>query len=104
MSFGVASCYLLPWHGLLLLPGVGGGVMAVMGEVPMGRNSGSCRPPHPFSCLVAPTPSSCFPSVLEPLPSVVVQGVLQGLYGFNATIAEAQPEAAHHPAPMPPTP
>ena len=70
----------------------------------MGRNSGSCRPPHPFSCLVAPTPSSCFPSVLEPLPSVVVQGVLQGLYGFNASIAEAQPEAARHPAALPPTP
>uniref|UniRef100_A0A4W2GLW3 Sorting nexin 22 n=1 Tax=Bos indicus x Bos taurus TaxID=30522 RepID=A0A4W2GLW3_BOBOX len=48
-------------------------------------------------------PYICTPSP-EPLPSVVVQGVLQGLYGFNATIAEAQPEAARHPAPMPPTP
>ena len=26
----MANCYLLPWHGLLLFPGVGGGVVAVM--------------------------------------------------------------------------
>uniref|UniRef100_A0AC11B639 Sorting nexin 22 n=1 Tax=Ovis aries TaxID=9940 RepID=A0AC11B639_SHEEP len=48
-------------------------------------------------------PYICIPSP-EPLPNVVVHGVLQGLYGFNASIAEAQPEAARHPAPMPPTP
>lgn len=70
----------------------------------MDRNSGSCRPPHTFSYLVAPTPSSCFPSVPEPLPNMVVLGVLQGLYGFNASTAEAQPEAACHPAPVPPMP
>uniref|UniRef100_A0A8C6FPQ7 Sorting nexin 22 n=1 Tax=Moschus moschiferus TaxID=68415 RepID=A0A8C6FPQ7_MOSMO len=63
-----------------------------------------CRPPHAFSCLVGPTPSSCFPSVPEPLPNMVVYGVLQGLYGFDASVAEAQPEAARHPAPVPPTP
>ncbi|KAB0343521.1 sorting nexin-22 [Muntiacus reevesi] len=48
-------------------------------------------------------PYICIPSP-EPLPNMVVLGVLQGLYGFNASTAEAQPEAACHPAPMPPTP
>ncbi|XP_052043938.1 sorting nexin-22 isoform X2 [Apodemus sylvaticus] len=42
----------------------------------------------------------------EPLPEVVVAGVLQGLYGFSISPAPAlprpapaQPEAKHHPAP-----
>ncbi|KAB0406125.1 hypothetical protein E2I00_018587, partial [Balaenoptera physalus] len=40
----------------------------------------------------------------KPLPNVVVNGVLQGLYGFSASTAKAQPEAACHPAPVPPMP
>ncbi|XP_043327640.1 sorting nexin-22 isoform X2 [Cervus elaphus] len=48
-------------------------------------------------------PYICIPSP-EPLPNMVVLGVLQGLYGFNASTAEAQPEAACHPAPVPPMP
>ncbi|XP_048188807.1 sorting nexin-22 isoform X3 [Perognathus longimembris pacificus] len=38
----------------------------------------------------------------EPLPEVVVTGVLQGLYGFGASSAAAQPEADCHPDPPPP--
>ncbi|XP_007166054.1 sorting nexin-22 isoform X3 [Balaenoptera acutorostrata] len=48
-------------------------------------------------------PYICIPSP-EPLPNVVVNGVLQGLYGFSASTAKAQPEAACHPAPVPPMP
>ncbi|XP_032273652.1 sorting nexin-22 isoform X2 [Halichoerus grypus] len=40
----------------------------------------------------------------EPLPNVVVNGVLQGLYGCSNGPAEAQPEASCHPAPLPPMP
>ncbi|XP_032720633.1 sorting nexin-22 isoform X3 [Lontra canadensis] len=47
-------------------------------------------------------PYICSPSS-EPLPNVVVNGVLQGLYGFNRP-AEAQPEASCHPAPLPTMP
>ncbi|XP_014448769.1 sorting nexin-22 [Tupaia chinensis] len=38
----------------------------------------------------------------EPLPNVVVSGVLQGLYGFSP--APAEPGAACHPAPLQPMP
>nr|XP_030734829.1 sorting nexin-22 isoform X3 [Globicephala melas] len=48
-------------------------------------------------------PYICIPSP-EPLPNVVVNGVLQGLYSFSASTAKAQPEAACHPAPVPPMP
>ncbi|XP_028637291.1 sorting nexin-22 isoform X2 [Grammomys surdaster] len=39
----------------------------------------------------------------EPLPEVVVDGVLQGLYGFSISPGPAQPEGNGHPAlsPMP---
>ncbi|XP_076781470.1 sorting nexin-22 isoform X2 [Arvicanthis niloticus] len=37
----------------------------------------------------------------EPLPEVVVDGVLQGLYGFSTSPAPAQPEANRHSAPSP---
>ncbi|XP_076984294.1 sorting nexin-22 isoform X2 [Tamandua tetradactyla] len=37
----------------------------------------------------------------EPLPNVVVNGVLQGLYGFNVSPIKAQSTAACHPAPLP---
>ncbi|NP_001093648.1 sorting nexin-22 isoform X4 [Equus asinus] len=37
----------------------------------------------------------------EPLPDVVVNGVLQGLYGFSTSPARAQPEVPCHPAPPP---
>ncbi|KAF3830599.1 hypothetical protein GH733_004418 [Mirounga leonina] len=40
----------------------------------------------------------------ELLPNVVVNGVLQGLYGCSNGPAEAQPEASCHPAPLPPMP
>ncbi|KAM9586161.1 sorting nexin-22 isoform 3-T3 [Trichechus inunguis] len=40
----------------------------------------------------------------EPLPSVVVNGVLQGFYGFSISPSKAQPVAACHPAPLPPAP
>ncbi|XP_045396869.1 sorting nexin-22 isoform X2 [Lemur catta] len=40
----------------------------------------------------------------ELLPNVVVNGVLQGLYGFSISPAEDQPKAASHPAPLPPMP
>nr|XP_025739811.1 sorting nexin-22 isoform X2 [Callorhinus ursinus] len=42
-------------------------------------------------------PYICSPSP-EPLPNVVVNGVLQGLYGFSNRPAEAQGEASCHPA------
>ncbi|XP_032198717.1 sorting nexin-22 isoform X3 [Mustela erminea] len=48
-------------------------------------------------------PYICSPSS-EPLPNVVVNGVLQGLYGFSNRPAEAQPEASCHPAPLPTMP
>ncbi|EPY81744.1 sorting nexin-1 isoform 1 [Camelus ferus] len=48
-------------------------------------------------------PYICIPSP-EPLPSVVVSGVLQGVYGLSASTATAQPEAACPPAPVPPMP
>ncbi|XP_037689658.1 sorting nexin-22 [Choloepus didactylus] len=37
----------------------------------------------------------------EPLPSVVVNGVLQGLYSFSISPIKAQPTAACHSAPLP---
>ncbi|KAF5925367.1 hypothetical protein HPG69_001811 [Diceros bicornis minor] len=37
----------------------------------------------------------------EPLPDVVVNGVLEGLYGFSTSTAKAQPETPYHPAPPP---
>ncbi|KAM5291686.1 sorting nexin-22 [Ctenodactylus gundi] len=40
-------------------------------------------------------PYICSPSP-EHLPDVVVNGVLQGLYGFSASLAPAQPETDHH--------
>ncbi|NP_001366265.1 sorting nexin-22 isoform 3 [Mus musculus] len=43
-------------------------------------------------------PYVCTPSP-EPLPEVVVDGVLQGLYGFSTSPVPAQPEANCHPAP-----
>lgn len=48
-------------------------------------------------------PYICIPSP-EPLPNVVVNGVLQGLYSFSTSTAKSQPEAACHPAPVPPMP
>ncbi|KAF6352477.1 sorting nexin 22 [Rhinolophus ferrumequinum] len=45
-------------------------------------------------------PYICTPSP-EPLPSVVVNGVLQGFYGFGTSTADVQPEAPCHPAPLP---
>lgn len=48
-------------------------------------------------------PYICVPSP-EPLPDVVVNGVLQGLYGFSASPAPAQPKADCNPAPPPPMP
>ncbi|XP_017654500.1 sorting nexin-22 isoform X2 [Nannospalax galili] len=37
----------------------------------------------------------------ESLPEMVVNGVLQGLYGFNSSPASAQTKADYHPAPPP---
>ncbi|XP_006831609.1 PREDICTED: sorting nexin-22 [Chrysochloris asiatica] len=48
-------------------------------------------------------PYTCTPSQ-EPLPNMVVNGVLQGLYGFSISPIKAQPEAACCPAPLSPTP
>ncbi|XP_049761996.1 sorting nexin-22 isoform X6 [Elephas maximus indicus] len=46
-------------------------------------------------------PYICTPSP-EPLPNVVVNGVLQGLYSFSISPIKAQPEAACHLVPPPP--
>ncbi|XP_021569413.1 sorting nexin-22 [Carlito syrichta] len=50
-------------------------------------------------------PYICAPSP-EPLPNMVVNGVFQGLYsiGIGTSPSKAQPEAACHLAPLPPTP
>ncbi|XP_029807460.1 sorting nexin-22 isoform X5 [Suricata suricatta] len=48
-------------------------------------------------------PYICIPSP-EPLSNMVVNGVLQGLYGFSTSSAKAQPEAPCHSAPLPPMP
>uniref|UniRef100_A0A452U972 Sorting nexin 22 n=1 Tax=Ursus maritimus TaxID=29073 RepID=A0A452U972_URSMA len=48
-------------------------------------------------------PYICSPSP-EPLPNVVVSGVLQGLYGTSNRPTEAQPEASCDPTPLPPMP
>ncbi|XP_019489335.1 PREDICTED: sorting nexin-22 isoform X2 [Hipposideros armiger] len=48
-------------------------------------------------------PYICIPSP-EPLPNVVVNGVLQGFYGFSTSTADAQPEEPCHPASLPPMP
>ncbi|XP_062062092.1 sorting nexin-22 [Lepus europaeus] len=48
-------------------------------------------------------PYLCAPSP-EPLPNMVVSGVLQGLYGFIISPTLAQPKAARHPSALPPTP
>ncbi|XP_058593422.1 sorting nexin-22 isoform X1 [Neofelis nebulosa] len=48
-------------------------------------------------------PYVCIPSP-EPLSNMVVNGVLQGLYGFSTSSANAQSEAPCHPAPLPPMP
>ncbi|XP_053452089.1 sorting nexin-22 isoform X4 [Nycticebus coucang] len=48
----------------------------------------------PYICTSSP----------ELLPNVVVNGVLQGLYSFTVSPAEEQPNAASHPAPLPPMP
>ncbi|XP_030173814.1 sorting nexin-22 isoform X3 [Lynx canadensis] len=48
-------------------------------------------------------PYVCIPSP-EPLSNMVVNGVLQGLYGFSPSSAKAQSEAPCHPAPLPPMP
>ncbi|XP_053784598.1 sorting nexin-22 isoform X1 [Desmodus rotundus] len=53
---------------------------------------GFCR--DPYTCI----------SSAEPLPNVVVNGVLQGFYGFCTSTADAQPEAPCLPAPWPPMP
>ncbi|XP_012298430.1 sorting nexin-22 isoform X1 [Aotus nancymaae] len=47
-------------------------------------------------------PYVCTPSP-EPLPNVVVDGVLQGLSSFSISPDKAQPNDACHPAPLPPT-
>lgn len=48
-------------------------------------------------------PYVCAPSQ-ERLPNVVVNGVLQSLYGFSTCPSQAQPEAPCHPASLPPMP
>ncbi|XP_043411128.1 sorting nexin-22 isoform X1 [Prionailurus bengalensis] len=48
-------------------------------------------------------PYVCIPSP-EPLSNMVVNGVLQGLYGFSTSSAKAQSEAPCHSAPLPPMP
>ncbi|XP_070277277.1 sorting nexin-22 isoform X1 [Myotis yumanensis] len=48
----------------------------------------------PYICISSP----------EPLPNVVVNGVLQGFYSFSTNRADTQPEAPCHPAPLPPMP
>lgn len=47
-----------------------------------------------------------FPDFLvpEPLPNVVVNGVLQGFYSFSTGTADSQPEGPCRPAPSPPMP
>ncbi|XP_007956103.1 sorting nexin-22 [Orycteropus afer afer] len=45
-------------------------------------------------------PYICTPST-EPLSNMVVNGVLQGFYGFSISPVKAQPEAASHPTPLP---
>lgn len=45
-------------------------------------------------------PYICIPSP-EPLPDMVVNGVLQGLYDFSASTAEVQTEAPCHSASLP---
>lgn len=42
--------------------------------------------------------------VPEPLPDVVVNGVLQGFYSFSTSTADTRPEVPCHPAPLPPMP
>ncbi|XP_022268599.1 sorting nexin-22 isoform X5 [Canis lupus baileyi] len=56
-----------------------------------------CSPspvPYPFLLFFLPCPT-------EPLPNVVVNGVLQGLYGFTNRPAKAQPEVPFQTAPLP---
>ncbi|XP_015424009.1 PREDICTED: sorting nexin-22 isoform X1 [Myotis davidii] len=48
----------------------------------------------PYICISSP----------EPLPNVVVNGVLQGFYSFSTSTADTQPELPCHPAPLPPMP
>ncbi|XP_059554691.1 sorting nexin-22 isoform X2 [Myotis daubentonii] len=48
----------------------------------------------PYICISSP----------EPLPSVVVSGVLQGFYNVSTSTADTQPELPCHPAPLPPMP
>ncbi|XP_047720052.1 sorting nexin-22 isoform X2 [Prionailurus viverrinus] len=48
-------------------------------------------------------PYVCIPSP-EPLSNMVVNGVLQGLYGFSTSSAKAQSEGPCHSAPLPPMP
>lgn len=45
-------------------------------------------------------PYICIPSP-EPLPNMVVNGVLQGFYGFSISTPDTQPEAPCHSAPLP---
>lgn len=80
------------------------------GAEPMG--SGAQRttgprlgPPHIFSSPAVPYPFLLFSfGPTEPLPNVVVSGVLQGLYGTSNRPTEAQPEASCDPTPLPPMP
>ncbi|XP_014390956.1 PREDICTED: sorting nexin-22 isoform X4 [Myotis brandtii] len=52
----------------------------------------------PYICISSPG------LISEPLPNVVVNGVLQGFYSFSTSTADTQPEAPCHPAPLPPMP
>lgn len=86
---------LLPWKGLLL----SGRVLNLWAGAQDAAGQGHSTPP-----LQALQPAPLPPVFLlstEPLPDVVVNGVLQGLYGFSTSPARAQPEVPCHPAPPP---
>uniref|UniRef100_A0A8C3VNL3 Sorting nexin 22 n=1 Tax=Catagonus wagneri TaxID=51154 RepID=A0A8C3VNL3_9CETA len=68
--------------------------------LPGNHSSQLCHRPVIGFCV---DPYVCVPTP-EPLPDVVVGGVLQGLYGFSTSTAKTQPEAACHPAPVPQMP
>uniref|UniRef100_A0A8D0JKY0 Sorting nexin 22 n=1 Tax=Sus scrofa TaxID=9823 RepID=A0A8D0JKY0_PIG len=68
--------------------------------LPDNSSSQLCHRPVISFCV---DPYICIPPP-GPLPDMVVNGVLQGLYGFSTSTAKTEPEDACHPAPVPLTP
>lgn len=95
------------WGHQLLLPLASVGTPAPeeraepMGSGALGAAGRKLGLPHfnsPAVCYPFLPFSFCPP---EPLSNMVVNGVLQGLYGFGTSSATAQPEAPCHLAPLP---